>query len=69
MTGAPVAVFGRSTGSIDAYAGYVGRWLVTRDGFDLLVYYLPDYDFASHALGPGANAGGARAAATRRSAR
>jgi hypothetical protein len=53
VTGAPVAVFGRSTGSIDAYAGYVGRWLVTRDGFDLLVYYLPDYDFASHVLGPG----------------
>jgi hypothetical protein len=52
-TGAPVAVFGRSTGSIDAYAAYVGRWLVTRDGFDLLVYYLPDYDFASHVLGPG----------------
>jgi len=25
---------------------------VTRDGFDLLVYYLPDYDYASHALGP-----------------
>ena len=55
VTGAPVGVFGRSTGSIDAYAGYVGRWLVTRDGFDLLVYYLPDYDFASHALGPGEN--------------
>ena len=55
VTGAPVAVFGRSTGSIDAYAGYVGRWLVTRDGFNLLVYYLPDYDFASHALGPGSN--------------
>ena len=54
VTGAPVAVFGRSTGSIDAYAAYVGRWLVTRDGFDFLVYYLPDYDFASHALGPGA---------------
>jgi Type I phosphodiesterase / nucleotide pyrophosphatase len=53
VTGAPVAVFGRSTGSIDAYAAYVGRWLVTRDSFDLLVYYLPDYDFASHALGPG----------------
>lgn len=53
VTGAPVAVFGRSNGSIDAYAAYVGRWLVTRDGFDFLVYYLPDYDFASHALGPG----------------
>src|SRR5439155_399657 len=52
VTGAPVAVFGRSGGSIDAYAAAVGRWLVTRDGFDFLFYYLPDYDFASHALGP-----------------
>jgi len=51
-TGAPLAVFGRSQGSIDGYAAAVGRWLVTRDGFDLLVYYLPDYDFASHAHGP-----------------
>ena len=40
------------TGSIDGYAAAVGRWLVTRDGFDFLVYYLPDYDFASHAHGP-----------------
>jgi hypothetical protein len=54
VTGAPLAVFGRSTGSIDAYAAAVGRWLVTRDGFDFLVHYLPDYDFASHAAGPGA---------------
>jgi predicted AlkP superfamily pyrophosphatase or phosphodiesterase len=54
VTGAPVAVFGRSAGSIDAYAAAVGRWLVTRDGFDFLLYYLPDYDFASHAFGPGA---------------
>ena len=54
VTGAPVAVFGRSEGSIDAYAAAVGRWLVTRDGFDFLFYYLPDYDFASHALGPSA---------------
>jgi Type I phosphodiesterase / nucleotide pyrophosphatase len=53
VTGAPVAVFARPKGSIDAYAGFVGRWLVTRDGFDLLVHYLPDYDFASHLLGPG----------------
>jgi predicted AlkP superfamily pyrophosphatase or phosphodiesterase len=53
-TGAPLAVFGRAAGSIDAYAGAVGRWLVTRDGFDFLVFYLPDYDFASHAAGPGA---------------
>jgi hypothetical protein len=52
VTGAPVAVFGRSVGSIDAYAAATGRWLVTRDGFDFLFYYLPDYDFASHALGP-----------------
>ena len=52
VTGAPLAVFGRSGGSIDAYAASVGRWLVTRDGFDFLAYYLPDYDFASHAHGP-----------------
>ena len=44
----------RALGSIDAYAAWVGRWLVTRDGFDFLVYYLPDYDFASHARGPDA---------------
>jgi predicted AlkP superfamily pyrophosphatase or phosphodiesterase len=55
VTGAPLAVFSRSAGSIDAYAGAVGRWLVTRDGFDFLVHYLPDYDFASHAAGPGAS--------------
>jgi hypothetical protein len=61
VTGAPVAVFARPKGSIDAYAGFVGRWLVTRDGFDLLVHYLPDYDFASHLLGPG----GAREALAR----
>jgi hypothetical protein len=51
-TGAPLAVRNRALGSIDAYAAAVGRWLVTRDGFDLLVHYLPDYDFASHASGP-----------------
>jgi hypothetical protein len=51
-TGAPMAVRNRALGSIDAYAAYVGRWLVTRDGFDLLVFYLPDYDYASHAAGP-----------------
>jgi hypothetical protein len=52
QTGAPIAVRSRAAGSIDAYAAAVGRWLVTRDGFDFLVYYLPDYDFASHAEGP-----------------
>jgi hypothetical protein len=51
-TGAPIAFRNRALGSIDAYAAAVGRWLVTRDGFDLLVYYLPDYDYASHVLGP-----------------
>jgi hypothetical protein len=51
-TGAPLAIFGRAQGSIDAYAAAVGRWLVTRDGFDFLAYYLPDYDFASHVHGP-----------------
>jgi hypothetical protein len=51
-TGAPMAVRNRALGSIDAYAASVGRWLVTRDGFDALVYYLPDYDYASHATGP-----------------
>jgi hypothetical protein len=61
VTGAPLAIRGRAAGSIDAYAGAVGRWLVTRDGFDFLFFYLPDYDYASHALGPG----GARQALAR----
>src|SRR6266566_5058883 len=51
-TGAPIAIRNRALGSIDAYAAAVGRWLVTRDAFDLLVHYLPDYDYASHASGP-----------------
>jgi predicted AlkP superfamily pyrophosphatase or phosphodiesterase len=51
-TGAPLAIRSRTEGSIDAYAAAVGRWLVTRDGFDFLVYYLPDYDYASHLAGP-----------------
>jgi hypothetical protein len=53
-TGAPLAWLNRSLGSIDGYAAAIGRWLVARDGFDLLVFYLPDYDYASHALGPDA---------------
>ena len=52
VTGAPLAVRTRSGGSVDGYAASVGRWLVTRDGFDFLLYYLPDYDYASHAQGP-----------------
>jgi len=51
-TGAPLAVRNRAAGSVDLYASTVGRWLVTRDGFDFLVYYLPDLDYASHAFGP-----------------
>ena len=53
-TGAPFRVGARHLGANDRYAAAVGRWLVTRDGFDALVYYLPDYDFASHAAGPDA---------------
>ncbi|HVS84054.1 MAG TPA: alkaline phosphatase family protein [Gaiellaceae bacterium] len=51
-TGARLAVRNRTGGSVDAYAAEVGRWLVTRDGFDYCAYYLSDYDYASHALGP-----------------
>jgi predicted AlkP superfamily pyrophosphatase or phosphodiesterase len=51
-TGAPLAIRSRPEGSIDAYAASIGRWLVTRDGFDFLVFYLPDYDYASHVAGP-----------------
>jgi hypothetical protein len=53
-TGAPLSVRSRQRGTIDAYATAVGRWLVTRDGFDFLVYYLSDYDYASHVHGPDA---------------
>jgi Type I phosphodiesterase / nucleotide pyrophosphatase len=56
VTGAPMAILGRALGSVDAYAAAVGRWLVTRDGFDLFAFYLPDYDFASHVSGPDAAA-------------
>jgi Type I phosphodiesterase / nucleotide pyrophosphatase len=51
-TGAPLAVRSRLDGSIDDYAASVGRLLVTRDAFDFLVFYLPDYDYASHLAGP-----------------
>jgi len=50
--GAPLAIRDRSGGSVDEYAAAAARWLITRDGFDLLVYYLSDLDFASHQLGP-----------------
>ena len=53
-TGAPLSWRNRPAGSIDAYAAAVGRWLVTRDAFDFLVFYLSDYDYASHEHGPDA---------------
>ena len=53
-TGAPLSFRNRARGSVDAYAAAVGRWLVTRDGFDFLLFYLSDYDYASHANGPDA---------------
>ncbi len=56
-TGAPLSWRSRAAGTIDGYAAAVGRWLVTRDSFDFLVYYLSDYDYASHAKGPGAAGG------------
>ena len=56
-TGAPLAIRRRSAGSIDDYAAAVGRWLVTRDGFDFFLFYLADYDYASHTHGPEVAAG------------
>ncbi len=53
-TGASLAVRNRAGGTVDDYAAAVGRWLVTRDGFDFLAYYLSDHDYLSHVLGPDA---------------
>jgi hypothetical protein len=53
-TGAPLSFRNRAAGTVDAYAAAVGRWLVTRDGFDFLLFYLSDYDYASHVTGPDA---------------
>src|SRR5919197_1354042 len=52
VTGAPLAVRNRARGTVDDYAAAVGRWLVTRDGFDFLAYYLSDVDYLSHLHGP-----------------
>jgi hypothetical protein len=52
VTGAGLAVRNRAAGTVDGYATSVGRWLITRDGFDFLLFYLSDYDFASHLHGP-----------------
>jgi len=57
VTGAPLSVRRRSAGSVDEYAAAVGRWLITRDGFDFFLFYLSDYDYASHTHGPDAAAG------------
>ena len=67
--GAPLSVRNRAAGSTDAYAAAVGRWLVTRDGFDFLAFYLSDYDYASHAQGPDAAHAAPRALRRRTSAR
>jgi len=51
-TGAGLSWRNRANGTVDAYAAAVGRWLIARDAFDFLVFYLSDYDYASHASGP-----------------
>ena len=53
-TGAPLSWRNRQAGTIDRYATAAGRWLVTRDAFDFFLFYLSDYDYASHAAGPDA---------------
>lgn len=49
-TGAPPNI-GLGGGN-DRHAAAVGRWLVARDGFDFLLFYLPEVDMASHRAGP-----------------
>jgi len=51
-TGAPLSWRNRQAGTIDRYATASGRWLVTRDAFDFFLFYLSDFDYASHAAGP-----------------
>jgi predicted AlkP superfamily pyrophosphatase or phosphodiesterase len=46
-TGAP-RNFG---GGVDRHSGHVGRWLVTRDGFDFLFLYLYETDAVQHRAG------------------
>jgi Type I phosphodiesterase / nucleotide pyrophosphatase len=38
-------------GGIDRHGGAVGRWLVTRDGFDFLFFYMYETDAAQHRAG------------------
>ena len=40
-----------SAAGIDRHGGAVGRWLVTRDGFDFLFFYLYETDAAQHRAG------------------
>jgi hypothetical protein len=69
-TGAPASI--GVGGKNDAYAAAVGRWLVARDGFDFLLFYLPETDSAGHRGGdllrPAAVAGADDAIATLMSA-
>jgi predicted AlkP superfamily pyrophosphatase or phosphodiesterase len=52
VTGAPgnLGMHGKN----DEHAAAVGQWLVARDGFDFLLYYLPEVDMAQHRVGPDA---------------
>ncbi len=43
-TGAPINI----GSGVDRHSGHVGRWLVTRDGFDFLFFYLYETDAAQH---------------------
>ena len=40
------------TGKNDDHAGGVAQWLVARDAFDFLLFYLPETDMAAHRSGP-----------------
>ncbi|MGN6380939.1 MAG: alkaline phosphatase family protein [Gaiellales bacterium] len=52
-TGAPLNLGG---GSIDRHGGHVARWLVTRDGFDYLFFYLYETDAVQHRGGDAVHA-------------
>ena len=51
-TGAPAAWREPLGGTIDEYAAAVGRWLVTRDGFDFFAFYLSDTTTSRMRTGP-----------------
>ena len=54
-TGAPLNLGG---GGVDRHGGQVGRWLVTRDGFDFLFFYLYETDAVQHRGGDALRRGG-----------